>query len=966
MNANVKRKKRQPKKDKSKKLFPVIGSEHANCEVCPLKDRLEAGNSCDAYIPNDWNGLMIVGEGPGVSEVAHGRPFVGRSGRLLRALLASHGIELERCYITNATMCLPPRGAVDKKGFMHTFSTAVHACLSRLEEEIAAVRPRVIIALGNTALAALTGYEKHYEKRVTLPACEHCGGLDTSERKVGGIMCSNKECKHIWQGDDEERPEACPAGCGKDWRKLKHRRVPCPECHGRKTAMEPRVAFLHDYKIMEVAGAVIPASDYGFDADGVSYIVPTYHPSFLLREGQGDSKKGMSGQFAAKPAQKHIHKAWQLLQQDHKWSVQYEVTHPTDLDDAADHVQEYFEAARGLTFSCDIETEAFYRDENGDWKQGDARKLLEVTKVKCIGFASTDKDLALVVDTRNMTPTDDDPLFNVLKRVLADPEIGKVFHHGNYDCTVMERLWGVRTYGFQDDTLIMHHTLYPDEKHSLAHVAFSYTYARIWKPPKTLKGAEVHEDWDEECEYNARDTMLTAQTRDRMRNRIDAKGLAACYDLSMKLQDQGLEMWRNGMPVNTASIQRVGNEAYERVQTATQEMRDLLDWDEFNPNSPDQLAYALFDIQDNPVMVVTDTGKPSTAKDALVKLKDSPFKRALLAQREAGATLRNYFSVDDNGVVRPDKSLHIWPDGKIRFVWQCFGTRTGRWSSNPNAQNWPKWLRALVEAPEGYKIVGADYDQLELRIMAALCGDEKLIHRCLTADETRKLDPDADPHSYVASVALGAAFTDLLMDDPAHDPQNERCSCEKCTRKALRDLCKRVIYALNYGSGDGTILNAIYTGGYHGPPITLQMIGKVRNGIFNAFPGIPEYQEIALRRANEEQAVFSPLLKRRRIFPLGEVPATEALNYPIQSGGADIINIRSTILFEQALKRFPQAKYMAQVHDAVYYLVPENQAEDFAELTTKSLSCKLAMYEGGPVVPFTAGAVVSGNWKDAG
>jgi DNA polymerase I-like protein with 3'-5' exonuclease and polymerase domains len=833
------------------------------------------------------------------------------------------------------------------------------------------VRPRVILALGGVALAALTGYEHHYEKQVPKPTCEHCGGLDSPERKVDGVMCSNKACKHVWQagGVHGERPEVCPAGCGKVWGKLKQRMVPCPVCGGRKTQMEPRVDFRHDYKITEIAGAVIPAEKHGWEDSGVKYIVPTYHPSFLLRPPKAG--QAMGGQFAAKPVQKHIAKANFLLTHDVDWRVEFEVTHATDLYDAADHVREYFEGQSGNKFSCDIETKAIGVNEAGEEIELDARKVNHVSHIMLVGFYpvdSNDRDYALVVDTRNLNPKVGGALYAALRGVLGTADISKVFHHGNYDAPVIEKLWKYPVEGYTDDTLILHHTLYPDEAHTLAHVAFSYTFARAWKPPKMLHGREAHESWAEECLYNARDCRITAETFGHMRRTVNHKGLGYVYELSMKLQQQALSMWRNGMPLNMGSVERVGLEAFEREVSARQEMRELLQWEDFNPNSTDQLAEALYVRLHNPVVMQTEGGKPSTSKDAVLRLEDTPFKRALLAQRDAATTLRNYFRItgDPKQPVVPDRNLYVWPDSRIRFLWKCFGARTGRWSSNPNAQNWPKWLRSLVEAPEGWVVVGADYDQLELRIMAGLTGDAELIRRCLTADGSRKLEPDYDPHSYVASVALGKAFTELSLKDPKHDKSNERCKCETCSRKALRDLCKRVIYALNYGSGDNTILEAIYGGGYNGPPITLNMIGQVRRGIFRAFPGVGEYQDDIVKRATRERAVYSPLLGRRRIFPLGDVPVTEVLNFPIQSAAADIINIRSTDLYEYALQHFPTAQYMAQVHDAVYYLVREDEADDFGKVVTEKLSWTTALYDGGPEVPYSAAAEKAQDWKNAG
>jgi DNA polymerase-1 len=310
--------------------------------------------------------------------------------------------------------------------------------------------------------------------------------------------------------------------------------------------------------------------------------------------------------------------------------------------------------------------------------------------------------------------------------------------------------------------------------------------------------------------------------------------------------------------------------------------------------------------------------------------------------------------------------MQPWDDGRIHPQWKPWGTRTGRLSSSPNAQNWPKWLRAAVVAPPGRMIVGADFDQLELRIMAALSGDEEMIRRCMEADDKRKLEPDWDLHSFVGSLAFGALYTGLALKDDTHDRAASKCVCQTCKRKALRDLIKRVVYGLGYGAGDMTVLEAIYsTGDYVGPPITLEMIAHVRKTIFRTFPKLAQYREDVVRKAQAEGEIRSPVYHRRRIFPMDEVAATEILNYPIQSGAADIVNERTILLRERLPKVDPSAFIFAQVHDALYVECQAKYADAVAKLLTDTLTHERVLIPGAPAMRFTAAGVVSTNWKEA-
>jgi len=262
-------------------------------------------------------------------------------------------------------------------------------------------------------------------------------------------------------------------------------------CKGLKTRPEERVDWKYDYKIGEVAGAVIDDKQHAWGQFGVKYIVPTLHPSFLMR--------GEKAQFMAKAVQKHLRKAFFLRDNDRDWNFEYEVTSENGDEHDARILLDYIYREHAIDdfVAVDIETSAIHIDDDGDETELDARKVALVTDINVIGFCSKSAKYALVVDTRNLK----DALRDALQRVLTDTKIKKVFHHGNYDCPVINKVWGFKVLGYVGDTLIQHHVLYPDEPHKLSHVTFSFTYARIWKPPRNLHGREAHESFEELAKY---------------------------------------------------------------------------------------------------------------------------------------------------------------------------------------------------------------------------------------------------------------------------------------------------------------------------------------------------------------------------------------------------------------------------------------------------------------------------------
>lgn len=119
-----------------------------HCDLCPLS--ANATTICmDGSGPNDAQ-IMIVGEAPGFTEDRQGVPFVGRAGQVLNEMLEQAGFRREDVFVTNSVRCRPPENR-------EPAAKELEACRRYLIDEIGAVRPRVIVALGNSALKTLTG-----------------------------------------------------------------------------------------------------------------------------------------------------------------------------------------------------------------------------------------------------------------------------------------------------------------------------------------------------------------------------------------------------------------------------------------------------------------------------------------------------------------------------------------------------------------------------------------------------------------------------------------------------------------------------------------------------------------------------------------------------------------------------------------------------------------------------------------
>lgn len=1028
----------------------------ANCTGCALTHRRDE-TYCPAQIPVDFNGLMIVGEGPGATESRLKRPFIGKSGQLLDALLKEAGIDREATYITNASICLPEYAQSDKDKDKQVQSAIEH-CHPRLVAEIEMVRPRVILALGTYAIRALTGQWVTKTKReprwgrtsdgtpyvcptcygqMTLAwwKCPSCKGANllpvdpanpgvspwTPDAPVfGNVATHHKAC------------EECAAPSDLTCVLVQKRKKRCPECAGKKTVDVDYQVLESDYTVTSCAGLVFrgpEAPDFAAMDEGAQvvhpcrYLIGSYHPSFLDREAETKTQKKTSGQFLVNASIAHFRKAARLLEEDAAWSYTYRVVPDhIDRDAGGPRRAQLAEAGYGLQADAIVATETLEQtlaelDQYLAWGatqlftsidiETDNRSPWDVTQIRCIGFHGLGAH-SLVVNTEGLTSNH--PIIERLRVWLEDPAIPKALQNGIYDLQVMWHIWGVELQGYVYDTLVAHNAIHPDEPHNLGHITGTYTDAPPWKPAKKKGGIEVYETREELFAYNGRDVLNTTLSMEVALGRLDAEGARFVHDLDVAMFHVARDMERAGLPIEPGVWGRWSRRAAFYTQRNAALIRHYVGRDDFNPDSSAQLQWALFDPQGPCRLIPTEltpTGAPATSRPALLAHRDHPFVQILLDHRRWGKVGSTILGQGKKG-----NESKLGADWRMRTRWNPLGARTGRWSSGSggdegdgrkgNFQNWtgtlqllrwvltnPHWdtrdgpppvserydlelfeddaqylregkddaviempgVRELVVAPPGRKLVGADSSQAELRVLAALSGDTTLIQKCKYADESRKLEPDHDPHSYVCAIAFGDAF---LKGD------NE-------TRKRLRDLEKRVIYGSFYGAGPNTIAASINNDmRYLGPPLDDKMVERILHAIFTAFSGVKDWQDEEIRQAQKTGKVWDGLIGRRREFPLGKVMPTIALNFKMQSTVGSMMNMSLWELRHRLPAIDPTAVIIAQVHDAIYIECDEDRADRVAAALENAMSQELRFVDGAEFMPFPATAKIKQSWQELG
>lgn len=962
----------------------------ANCEACPLKSQRDTMVLAQRpEKPENFNGLMIIGESPSPTDVSQRRPLAGLDGQLLDQLLAMSGVNRSRSYITQTVLCRPEEGTK-----LSDVYEAVEACRPRLLSEIAYVKPRVVVGLGGAALDAITGIDQRTTKKAKLPCpvdtsrgyeSPSCEGRGMKKRKA--YACA--KCKLIFRGVSAETigdrkptpPDMSPCefatstgvGCGakeppKKAPAWQPRAIVCLTCDGKKQ----QVVEIHSFKSAfslggnkPVAGAVFAPEKLASEAargafHPASYFIPTYHPYLLRRPPKTKGEKQIGGQFLASAAVLHLRKAVRLLTQEPNFKLDWVKFYDSEAAD----FRAWLEANPG-PYSVDLET--------------NAKEIDEVTVIKCAGIDShvTSKTAVLVLAGLERSSA----LVTAFLELLANPTIGKVWQNGfSYDYPVMRRVYGVNDApGYIGDVLVRHSAIYPDEPHNLQHIGFEYADAPAWKPTdKKRNPADAPVD-DELLEYCATDVRMTTLSFKAMEADLDREKVRVVEEMDTRKMHMGLAMERAGLPIDRRAQLEVGARCRFEAEQALGFMRMYIDErggvpiallpekrEEhgalFNPDSSLQLQWALFDnigpCKLRP-MAFTDSGAPSAAEEGLVKYKDHPFVNALFEYRKSTKTVSTYIE----GIV-------IGPDGRLHARWNPVGARSGRYSTSPNVQNWAKWLRAMIVAPAGRAFIGADFDQLELRILAAASGDKNLILRCKGADDKRKLEPEWDPHSYVASLALGPTFTSLDLNDPKHDKKNPRCACQTCRRKALRDGTKATVYGLNYGAGAEKILEQIITralkSGGDLPPVDQNTVEITIDAYFSAFPDVKKFRDESLRFAERTGYLREAMFGRIRIFPLKEVPPTEASNFGIQALAASVMDWGAWNVHARIEQEVKGAAVIAQIHDALYAEASIEDAPRVAEIMNTELPCEVRVAGSSEWMPLTASAVIGPTLKDVG
>lgn len=659
------------------------------------------------------------------------------------------------------------------------------------------------------------------------------------------------------------------------------------------------------------------------------------------------------------------------------------------------------------------ELEEFLNRRVGYWTYDVETNGIEslTAKIRCIAIG-TAKEVAVVgllgIDGRSRfySREDEAAVLDVMKRFMVDETKLKCGHNaGYYDKLVIENQWGVTPTPLID-TMLVHRLVESELPHSLGFVGSMYTNAPSWKTDrdgrKKAYGSETDDELHEYCGY---DVAVTAEILPPLLEQLAIRQQDECLQCDHKLQQICAEMHSVGMFVHQPTRHKLEKKLMREVHQRRAKIRDMCGVDNLNPGSPQQLRKLFFEdwallpyLTDRlkPKEYLTMSGEPSTGDNVMralltvstltdqqrttlenirlyrrsQKLLGTYVTKLRYSDEEAwtgwddddtwvDADLRAKYGLKKMGIV--DKRTNRMHPGYNAHV-----TTTGRLSSSSpiNAQNFPKDLRSMVVAAPGHVLVGADMDQLELRIAASRWKSRKYL---------RAFEQGLDPHSSVTAWAVFGKVFEKAAKECGAGPY-PWVTGTKFTGDAakLRGLSKGVQYASQYAATVETVHRVIQQtetdngDGTTELPYLLLSVREVRmmHKKWCAEAKFDQGWEREIETYRQLGYLEEPIMKRRRDFLDGE-NVNEIVNYPIQASGASIMNLALLSLREHISPH--QWGYgtgiINQCHDSIVVECPVSEAQKVARLLEECMNQRISEL---PSVDFTATAEISHSWRDVG
>jgi DNA polymerase I len=527
-------------------------------------------------------------------------------------------------------------------------------------------------------------------------------------------------------------------------------------------------------------------------------------------------------------------------------------------------------------------------------------------------------------------------VLEALKPLLEDAGKPKLGQNLKYDAHVLKN-HGISLRGIQHDTMLESYVLNSTAtKHNMDDLAKHYLGVETihfedvaGKGVKQIGFQEV--PIEQAAEYAAEDADITLRLHQTLAPQLqqNPQQWALYNEIEIPLIDVLTRIEANGVLIDSGMLDMQSLELANRITGIELQAHDLAG-STFNLGSPKQIQEILYDRLKLPVLKKTPKGQPSTDESVLQELALDYALPKLLLEFRGMSKLKSTYTDKLPQQINPKT-------GRVHTSYHQAVAATGRLSSSdPNLQNIPirseegRKIRQAFIAPPGYKIVAADYSQIELRIMAHLSGDAGLL---------AAFSQGVDVHSATAAEVFDVAIEQVTND--------------------LRRSAKAINFGLIYGMSAFGLA---------------QQLGLSRNQAqayidlyFSRYPGVKQYMD-TIREQAKQQGFVETLFGRRLYLPeinarnaaVRQYAERTAINAPMQGTAADIIKLAMLACDKWIANSGADVKMIMQVHDELVFEVAESQLADNIATISDLMSTTAELH-----VPLLVEVGSGENWDQA-
>ena len=531
---------------------------------------------------------------------------------------------------------------------------------------------------------------------------------------------------------------------------------------------------------------------------------------------------------------------------------------------------------------------------------------------------------------------DREAVLEALRPLWESGDRTKVGQNLKYDISVLANV-GIAVAGPLEDTMLESYVLDSTAtRHDMDSLALKYlgektiSFEEIaGKGAKQLTFNQVA--LEEAAPYACEDVDITLRLHQALRPRVEAEGRlgAVLEEIELPLISVLSRIERTGVALDPERLHAQSRELETRIRELEARAFELAGR-EFNLGSPKQLGQILFEEQKIPVIKKTPKGAASTAEAVLEELAlDYPLPKVIMEHRGLAKLKSTYTDKLPRLVNKATGRLHTSYHQAV--------TATGRLSSSdPNLQNIPirteegRKIRQAFVARPGYRIVAADYSQIELRILAHL-ADETTLKESFARKE--------DIHRRTASEIFNV-FPDMVTDE-------------------MRRQAKTINFGVLYGMSAYGLARELGIG--------RKEAQSYIDSYFDRLPRVKIFMESKLLEARDKLYVTT-ILGRRCAVPeinsrngaIRSFAERNAVNYPIQGSAADIIKVAMVRVAERLRKEHLQSRMTLQVHDELVFDVPKTELTAVEDLVRQEMERAVPLD-----VPLVVDIGTGANWRDA-